>query len=446
MSSLSGRIVFAFAAAAWSAWSGAESLAEAVALAIKHFPDVRASSANRAAAAAVVDQARGALYPTIDASLGAGRETSDNVTTRLFGRDVTLTRTEAEVSLSQLLFDGGAARGQVRRFSARSDSAAYQVATAAEFIGLRAATSYLEVLRARSQVALAEENVAAHERTFWQVQLLAESGKGRRSDAQQAAARLALAQSSLMLLRGQLRQAEAAYRHVVGRDPGALQTPESFAGRVPERLESALEDARSRHPAVLSAEKELAAARADRDSSRARLAPRLNLEMGVSRNHDLDGVRGLNADRFAMLRLRYNLLRGGSDMARIQELEARIDEAIANAAKARNDVERDLRLAWETLEADRVRLPQLELYARTSVEVLQAYRSQFRIGQRSLLDVLNAENEQYTARGNLVNGVYAIAAGETRILAGIGRLLEALRVNPPDAAQLGGDAGGVPER
>jgi outer membrane protein, adhesin transport system len=405
-------------------------MTQAVTSALKHFPDIRAAQANRRAAAELVDQARGAYFPSADLLLGTGREETDSPGTRFAGQEAHLNRRESELTVTQLLFDWGATEGQVRRFAERADGANYQVASAGEAVALRAGLAYLEVLRLRGQIAFAEASVAAHERTVRQVDTLVERGAGRRSDLQQAAGRLALAQNQLAQLRGQLTQAEAAYRHVVGEMPGALARPE-LADRLPQNIDRAIEDAVAAHPTVLVAEREHSAAQADRDSARGRMAPRINLEGGVARNNNIDGVRGLNEERFLMLRLRSNLFRGGSDLARVREAEARVEEASANLGRARNDVERELRQAWASLAANRVRLPDLERHAELSVQVVEAYRAQFGIGQRSLLDVLNAEAELYNARGDALNGQVAVTADEIRVLAGVGTLVSALGVASP---------------
>ena len=420
--------------------AGADTLADAVARAIARFPDLRAAVANRRAVEQQTAQARGAWWPSIDATLGQGRETSRNQSTLPRGQDVALTRREAEVAVSQLLFDGGGATGQVRRFGARTDGAAYQVAAAAEALALKVVLAYVEVLRLRGQVELAAQNVDKHRETLRQIELLADGGAGRRSDVYQTVARLALAQSSVTQLEGQLEQALAELRHLAGPPAGELGAPASLERSIPNSFEAVLEAALSAHPSVRAAERDLVAAHADRDSARARHAPRINLELGMSHNHDLDGVPGLNSDRFAMLRLRQNIFRGGSDEARVREAESRIDEALANVGRARNDVERDLRQAWESLRADRARMPQLAMHAGMSVQVVEAYKQQFRIGQRTLLDVLNAENEQFSARGNVLTGLYAVSAGEAKVLAGVGKLLETLGVALPPEARPEGDA------
>src|SRR5205085_1087491 len=102
---------------------------------------------------------------------------------------------------------------------------------------------------------------------------------------------------------------------------------------------------------------------------------------------------------------------------------------------ARNDSERDLRQAWEGLLASRERVPQLETHAGISAQVVQAYRQQFSIGQRTLLDVLNAENELYTARGNALNGLLQVSADEVRVLGAMGQLATALGVALPEEAK-----------
>lgn len=410
--------------------ASADTLADALARAVAHLPEVRAARANERAITQNAAQARGAWYPTIDASLGQGREASSNPNTRSLGSDQTLTRREAEVNLSQLIFDGGATSGQVRRFQARAEGAADQVANTAETAGARAAQAYLDVTRLRELLALALDNERRHQETLAQVSRLADVGQGRRADAQQADARFALAQASLTQLRGQLAQAEAAFLHLTGQPPGTLADAGSFQARLPASLSAALTVALEAHPAIRAAQKELLAAQADSESLRSRFtSPRLALEIGTSTNHDLDGLRGANSDRFAMLRLRYNLFRGGIDDSRVREAEARIDEARANYGKARNDTERDLRQAWQGLAEDRIRLPQLQRYAAASAQVVTSYRLQFSIGKRTLLDVLNAENELFAAKSSQYAGLHAVTAGELRVLAAMGKLLETLGVD-----------------
>jgi len=416
----------------------AETLEVAVARAVATFPEIQTGAANRRAAIAAISEARAGYFPTIDATAGYGRARNDNVNTRSApgGDEVTLNRRDAEVTISQLVFDGGAVSSQVRLQESRSESAAYDLANTAQTIALRAARAYLEVLRLRSVIEIAKANVAVHLRTLQQVALLTEGGAARRSDSQQAEARLALARSSLTALRGQLEQAESEYRRLIGLvAPLQMEKPAVPLERLPGSEETALEEALDGHPALKASNAELAVARADLQASQTRYIPRVNLELSASQNNNVGGVPGTTSDRIAALRLRYNLFRGGADSARIRQAEARVDRALADVAGLRNDLEREVRVAWEALQADREQLTYLQIHAEKSADVVDAYRSQFKLGQRTLLDVLNAENELFNARSALVNGVYAVAADSYRLFAGTGRLLEVLGVALPDEAR-----------
>lgn len=407
---------------------------------MKRFPEIEAARHRTEAARAQAGQARAELLPSVNGSLGVGRERSQNVSTRTApGDEVTLRRSEAELSVTQLLFDGGAASGQVRRFAARAEGAELIMIGTAEEVAFRASQAFVEVRRLRQQLSIARENIAIHERTLSDVTALADAGRGRRADVIQAEARRSLASSSAEQLAGQLAQAESAFRYLVGRPPGELAAPPALDGRIPARVDEAVREALAEDPTVKAAQKEVEAAQHDRESARARLAmPRVTLEAGASRNRDIDGIAGPNQDRYAMLRLRYNFFRGFGESERVRETEARVQEALAELARARNEVERDVRQAWHALASDRFRLPQLAQYARASTDVAEAYRLQFQLGLRSLLDVLNAENERFNAVGTLTAGRAALALDELRLLASQGRLLEVLGVPRP-----GGAHGGV---
>ena len=414
----------------------AETLGQAVARAVGHFPEIQGALSRETAAAAQTGQARADYFPSVNVTLGEGRERSRNASTR--NDDSTLSRREADLSATQLLFDGGAASGQVRRFGALAEGARFVVAETAESAGARAGQVYVDVRRLREQLGVARLNVATHEKTLSDVNALADAGRGRRADVTQADARRALAISALEQLAGQLEQTESAFRFFTGRAPGDLDPPPPLATRLPPTLPDAVREALETHPTVRNAQKEFEASQFDRDSVRARnIVPRITLEAGGSRNRDVDGITGPNQDLSAMLRLRYNLFRGFGDAERLREAQARIDEAIAGLNRARNDVEREVRQSWNALVSDRLRLPQLESYARASAEVAEAYRLQFQLGQRSLLDVLNAENERFNAVSGYVAGQAAVTAGEIRLLASLGRFLDSVGVSVPQQAPTG---------
>jgi adhesin transport system outer membrane protein len=183
------------------------------------------------------------------------------------------------------------------------------------------------------------------------------------------------------------------------------------------------------HPAVKAAEADVAAATALNAGAKAALSPRLDLELSSGRSNDI--VRGETNDRAIMLRLRYNLSRGGADVARISETGFQVQEAGEVLNRVRAQVQENAALAYNASLSARDRVDMLRQYVGASAATREAYLKQFSIGQRSLLDLLNAENEYFSARQAYTTGQYAQLAGAFRIFASAGRLLQQLDVGLP---------------
>src|SRR5207249_9702288 len=199
----------------------------------------------------------------------------------------TVTRRDAGVTLSQMLFDGFAVKSEVARQRARIDSSAYGVAATAEDVAVRVVAAYLDVLRRQETIAAALDNLAAHQRIYDQIKLRSDSGVGRRADLDQAQGRLALAQANLRTEQSNLKDAEIAYLRLVGATPRTLFKPLSPASELPSTENVALETALANHPAIKSAEADVAAAEAQVGTARAALSPRLDLELVASHGQDI---------------------------------------------------------------------------------------------------------------------------------------------------------------
>jgi adhesin transport system outer membrane protein len=421
--------------------AGAATLREAVEQAVLTNPDVLAAANHRFAADAGVKQARGGYFPRIDLNAGTGRERLDTPDSRLRRlSDTTFPQRDASVTLSQMLFDGFAVRSEVARQTARVDSAAYGVAATAEDLALRTVATYLEVLRRQETTAAAVDNLDAHQRIYYQIRMLSESGVGRRADLDQAESRLALAKANLRQEQSSLRDAEVSYVRLVGAPPQALQIPASPEKALPVSEALALDAALADHPAVKSAEAEVALASAVNSGAKAALSPRVDLELAKSHANDI--VRGSTNDLSIMLRLRYNFSRGGADLARISETGFQIQEANEVLNRTRRQIQEDVAQAYNANVTARERLGLLRQYVDASAATRESYAKQFSIGQRTLLDLLNAENEYFNARLAYTTGQYAQLASAFRIFAGMGQLLSQLRINPPiDAIKVSGRSG-----
>lgn len=417
-------------------------LIEAIQKTVETNPDVLVTTGNRRAVDQELVQARAGYLPSINLVGGYGRENSDNLTTRSRypEGDVTLNRQEAGVTVSQMLFDGFDVKYNVEHQDARVDAATYQVLNISENTGLRVVETYLEVLRRQELLELAKDNLIIHQKTLQQIRAVAEGGAGQRADVQQSESRLALATSNMIRAQGNLREAEANYQRVIGEVPAALTHVQrelvEKALDLPTSLGKALELATTTHPNLKGAMADLQAAQAQHRQTGASFLPHFDLELGASKNKNLDGVDGANDDLSAMVRMRYNLYRGGADKARRREAAERVSAAQESVQRTQRLVEEEVRVSWNALMTMRERLVPLQKYVAASEQVVTAYKEQFKLGRRSLLDMLDSENELFEARSALVIGRYTELFGMFRLAASLGLMLDKLGIKRPQESVL----------
>lgn len=425
-------------ALAWQAPARAESLTEAVQATIDDNPEVVLDAARRHTADAGIAVARGSYRPKIDLLLGLGREYSNNATTRAAaGYDTLwLQRRERQITLSQMLFDGFGTPSEVARTEAIAESAAYRVAGSSDTIGLQAVEAYLEVLRLREIVAAAKENLAAHEKTYAQIKLRTQGGVSKKSDQDQVEARLALAQANVVAAEARLKDATTNYIEVVGKTPEGLAVPDEVPpSELPGNIDEAVTRALHSHPLLTSAALDVKQAQAQAEAAKRFRYPTLHLEAGYSDNDNIAGQPGRDEQAYAMLRMRYKLFNGGSDEARVRQTRSQVSEADEILLRTRRQVEQSARLSYTAYRSSRERLPALKQHMDSSDLTRAAYAKQFAIGQRTLLDVLDGENEYFTAKTDYINGDYVVRYARYRVLADLGTLLPVLCVIPREEAQ-----------
>ncbi|MBO6556317.1 MAG: TolC family outer membrane protein [Pseudomonadales bacterium] len=415
---------------ALSAQTWAQTLEDTIRITLRTNPDVLASLYSVDAAEELKNQARGAYFPSIDLVLAGGYENSNNTTTRALGEDdIDLTRSESSIRVTQLLFDGASTRNFVRQQSALVDAALARLVGTQENVGLRAIQVYLEVLRRNEIVRLAERNLAHHDETLEKITERFESGVGTKVDVVQTRGRRAQAKSNVLLSQREAKNGVAEYFRVVGEYPEALSLPAAVES-LPQTLEEALELAKVNNPGIEAVEAELAATEAARKGARGAFYPRFDLELGATRNDDLDGSEGANDDETAVVRMTYNLYRGGSDRARLNEAEAREFAARESLRSTQRAVEEDVTLIWNELQDILVRLEYLDAHVKATEEVLEVYREQLTLGKRTLLDLLDVQNELLRAQIAKTTGDYVALLARYRVLAGTGQLLDTLEIDP----------------
>lgn len=430
------RVVLCAVAVLTAGAARAETLREVVQMAVETNPLVGVAAKRKDAADAAVDAAKSGYFLKLDWQHGGGTERSLNATTLATGNQwVRMNRRIDTMVASQMLWDGLGTRAEVERRRAISDAAAFKVHSAAEDVALQAVDAYLEVLKNKELVGYAKDNLLAHQKTYDQVKLRSEKGVGRRADLDQIEARMSLAAANLQSAESTLRDAEIAYLRVVGRNPIAL-TPANEPGEVPAVVEEAVKIGLANHPTLKSAYADITQTLAQRELARSLWSPRVELEASYSNNNNLDGVAGPNRDKLIMLFVKWNLFRGGFDYHRLRETAYQIDEATETSRNTIRQVENAVRLAHNAYTTARDRLPSLLRYVKSSDATRASYAQQFAIGQRTLLDLLDAENEYFTARTTHATGKYIEISAKYRTLNAMGKLLQTFNIKQPEQATL----------
>ncbi|MBB4822097.1 adhesin transport system outer membrane protein [Pseudomonas alcaligenes] len=398
-------------------------------------PEVQAGINSRMSADYQLKAAKGGYLPKVDLLAGYGREGSDNTTTRGQGDHwKTMTRGESSLRLQQMVFDGFATSSEVARQQATVNSRAYSLLGTSERTALDAAQVYIDVIQRQEMVRLAENNLKSHQRIYDQISLRSSRGVGRLADQDQAEARLAQARNNLITEQTNLADARTNFYSVVGIDPVDLSEPAGLAGQLPADIAEARQTLLANSPILRSAESDVAAAEKQYDAAKSFFYPRFDAELSRGADNDLDGQNGHVNEWQAMLRMRYNLFAGGSNKADLESKAYQINQALDIRNNALRVLNEDLGLSMNALANAREQIPIAQQYVDYSTRVRESYQKQFSIGERTLLDLLDSENELFTASRRLVEIRYVELFTQYRIKATIGELLKSQGVVAPMAS------------
>ncbi|MBF0449067.1 MAG: TolC family outer membrane protein [Magnetococcales bacterium] len=368
---------------------------------LKH-PEWVSKEAEIGQAADEVNVVYGGLFPQIDASLSGGSALSKPDTTYQSSSN---DRIDAVVDVRQLVFDFGALFRSVDAAEYRAKALKYEGMASRTNLILRAVTTYLDVVRLRNHVVLAQENVNRHQRILDGVNERVSKGVASHVDNANADSRMAEALVKQANLTGQLGRAEAAFMEFFGSVPEILNYPVSH----PESpsVDSALASALSNNPTLLALNELTGAYQSDREATEASILPKVYLEASGTYYDLFDGQTSTgNGRQFgttASLNVSYNIFSGGSDQAKVSKARIRAHQADSDRDKYRLELEKTLRSAY----SDRQSLEQLIVSQEKAVNAYEltarAFIEQYNVGRRDLIDLLDTQADLFNSVLELVN-------------------------------------------
>lgn len=412
-----------------SAWCQSASLDQVIEKTVLSNPEIQARAQDFRSALEGQNVAHGALLPQITAQGWTGKEyRGSNSSTP----STDWNRTGYSLELRQLLFDGFSTINGVRQLGFEKLAGYYTLMASVDSLATEALNAYLDVQRYREMDVLAHENFKMHETVLSQLRERQDSGVGRGVDLEQAYGRLALAQTNLMTEANNLNDVTQRYRRVVGEYPAEtlLEAPDVSA-KLPSNPTDFRDSLRS-NPTILAKQALVQAAQAGVSAAKGRHAPTLELRAGTGRDRELPGEEFRNIQSTnVQLVLSYNLYRGGADAARVRQTAAQSYAARDVRDYTCRNVQQDLSVAWNNIMRLRAQIPYLRQHEEATAKVRIAYGQQFQIGQRTLLDLLDTENELFDARRALVNGLYDLKKAEYQWLALSNRVLPTVGLSQP---------------
>jgi len=412
-------------------------LRTAVAEALETNPEVLQAVENRRAVAFERRQARALYGPTVSFEGSAGFRELDNPSREAAGLgDETLEPLEASLFAEQVIFDGLNRHGEARRQYARLQGASSRVEERAEFIALEVGREYVNLGLQERLVVLARENIDFHEGVVNRLAQGVESRTVSATDLQQARERLAAASRRFVEAQRDRAEAGFALERLVGAPIAGYVDAPRLGAVAPQSLAEAVETARENNPQILIAQAGVGAAEGEMDSARSGYLPRVSLEGRVRTGEDIDAFSGDTTDAQVRAVVRWTLFDSGRSIANVSEQARRVDESRYRLHQVQREVDQEVRVAYERLERERELIANLRDQARFADEVVEGYASQFAAGQRSLLDLLDAQNSRLSVRQLLATSEHALIFAEYRLLAAAGGLVEALELEAPVESRL----------
>jgi adhesin transport system outer membrane protein len=406
-------------------------LADTVTTALEYSPRLQVLQANQDAVGFERDRAYGGYLPQVDVAFGYGAEAHNDTITRANNNEHNFyDRLEGSIRLSQLVYDGKETRSLVEIEDAKMVSAGYRTFDNAEAIALDSIIAHMEVYRQRELIVLAEENVNDHLEILAKLEERQEGGAGSIADVDQTKARLARANASLAEIQAKLKSAEANYQRFVGKLAGDVEFFTIPSTIVPGSLDEAVQQTAEHNPKTLALNANVEEADRRIELSKSNFLPKVHAELSSTYEDQIESSETYEHNNQAMMRLRWNIFNGHSDVADRKAAMARKLQAGHHRDDQRDMVVEETRTTWAELESSRKQMVNFSEAFDYNQKTLDSYIKQFIVGQRTLLDVLDAHNEKFQSAGLLVTAKTNEVIAVERLLALTGKLNESLQIDP----------------
>jgi TolC family type I secretion outer membrane protein len=398
----------------------AQTIEEALSNAYLTNPGLRAARAELRATDESVNQAISNWRPNVEFTTSAGFNRVDSAS-GFFGSRGLHKPKSGEISVAQSLYRGGqtVAETEQREFEIQAQRA--ELTSVEQGVLLDAATAYMNVVRDQAVVELQINNEKVLLRQLEATTDRFSVGEVTRTDVSQAEARLARAKADRIQAEGDLENARTVFERVIGIPPADLKSP-NLKYELPEALETAISEASKKSPNVVSALFVEKAARKYVRKVTGELLPEVSLEGSLRKSADQSSAGSTNESAQILATLTIPLYQQGAVSSRVREAKQRAAQRRLEYLDEQRAAIETSRSAWEDLQTARARIEAFKIEIESSEIALEGVRQEANVGSRTVLDVLDAEQELLDAQVNLVRAERDEFVAATELAAAVGTL------------------------
>jgi len=402
--------------------ASAETITGALAKAYQYNSQLNSARAGVRVTDESVAIAKSGWRPTI-----TGSADTSFTNTRASGANSKLTTGSFGVVINQTLFDGFQTRNNVAAAESQVKASVESLRNTEENILFNAASAYMDVIRDRQIAVLTEQNLQFLTEQARAARSRFEVGEGTRTDVAQADASRATAVAQLSAARATALASAATYHQIIGDEPGKLKAASPLAKLLPASLNSAFTTASAEHPAILATEHLVDAAAFSVKSAEGALLPQLSASAGVSEDYqhrtpDLQSSNGSSTSANIGATLTIPIYSGGRTSAVVRQNKETLGQARIEVDVSRDQVRQAVASAWTQYTAARESVDANRQVIAAAQLALNGVIEERNVGQRTTLDVLNAQAAVITAKINQAGSERDVVVASYAILSAIGRL------------------------
>ena len=421
-----GVLAIAAAALCWlPGVAYAETLEDALVSAYSTNPDLQAARARLRAVDEGVPQARAGWLPTItvNASYGWQHNRQDSPFTSLPGvaNKTSLHPMAGDITAVQPLFTSGRTYYSIRQAKADVRAGRADLRDAEAQVLLKTVSAFMNVIRDQSTVDLNNNNVEVLKKQLEATRDRFRVGELTRTDVAQSEARLAAAVSGLTGAQAQLTASRANYESVIGQAPGTLSKP-SVVPVLPAEELDALEIGLRENPLLVGARERETASRFAVAVAKGALGPTIELQGQLAHNEQSTVATDQSDSKSLIAQIRIPLYQGGAEWAKVRQAKQLNSQSLAGIASAERQVVEAVANAWEQVRATKAEIDSDRESVRANTVAFEGVQQEAKVGSRTTLDVLNAQQELINSQVALVGSERNFYVAAYQLVSSIGRL------------------------